>query len=198
MQAEPDHSSETPAPTPPPGSGRDPESARPPKPIAELLEVADFPRSALGEWVDIGGYVGVVADVVNQSLKVRSPDGVTKSFNANGLRRIYGRMIPPEPPPSLRDWPPPSHSVVREKPEPPAPEPKPQPVTIEPDFTKPVQKIADLVKRPDYPQSILGEHVLIGEYTGVVVQIVNRSLKVRSPAEITRSYNADALRKLYG
>jgi hypothetical protein len=44
---------------------------------------------------------------------------------------------------------------------------------------------------------VLGEHVEIGDYTGVVVQIVNRSLKVRSRAETTRSYNADALKKLY-
>jgi hypothetical protein len=49
----------------------------------------------------------------------------------------------------------------------------------------------------DYPQSLLGEHIQVGDYVGVVVQIINRSLKVRSQAETTRSYNADALRKLH-
>jgi hypothetical protein len=175
--------------TPPAG----PASA--PTPIAELLESPDFPKSALGKWVDIGGYTGVVTDIVNQSLKVRSPEGALKSFNANGLRRIYLRVIPPEPPPSLRPSLAPSPRAA--EPEEPPAAPKPPP-TIEPDFTRPVKDIALLVTRPDYPQGILGEHVQIADYTGVVVQIVKRSLKVRSHAEITRSYNADALRKLYG
>jgi hypothetical protein len=69
---------------------------------------------------------------------------------------------------------------------------------IEPDFSKPIKKITDLVRQPGFPQSALGEHVEIAGYTGVVVQIVNRSLKVRSQTETTRSYNGDALKKLYG
>ena len=170
---------------------------RPAKLIAELLAAPDFPKAALGELVDIGGYTGVVVDIVNQSLKVRSPEGVTKSFNAHGLRRIYGprpsfapeiRNEPPIAAPSP-DHPPKLETVVAE------PE---APAIIEPDFSKPVKKIAEFVERPDYPGCVLSEHIDVNGYTGVVVQIVNRSLKVRSAAETTRSYNADALRKIFG
>src|SRR5689334_10393496 len=180
----------------------EPDYGRPLKPIAELLTDADFPQSALGEHVDIGGYTGVVTQIVKESLRVRSQDGTTKSFNAHGLRRIYGPVVRPEPPP----LPPPSTTSARhtpvpspwaEEPAPPPAAPKVEPV-VEPDFTKPVKKISEFVKRPDYPQCVLGEHVEIAGYSGVVIQIVNRSLKVRAPAEITRSYNADALRRLYG
>ena len=163
----------------------------------------DFPQSALGEFVDIGGYTGVVVEIVNQSLKVRSPERVTKSFNVNGLRRIYGPVIHPDPMPMRPPEPPRAPVPAPFKRRVPAPSPSapPPPVKVEPtvtpDFTKPVRKISDFVARPDYPQCVLGEHVEIGGYTGVVVQIISRSLKVRSTAEITRSYNADALRKLH-
>jgi hypothetical protein len=175
-----------------------PDYSRPLRAIAELLTIPDFPRSVLGEHVDIGGYVGVVTEIVNQSLRVRSPEGVTKSFNANGLRRIYGPTVPPPEPPRL------STSTTRSGPtsapweEAPAapPPPKIEPA-LEPDFTKPVKQISEFVKRSDYPRCTLGEHVEIAGYVGVVVQIVNRSLKVRAATEVTRSYNADALRRLY-
>jgi hypothetical protein len=164
----------------------------PVKPIAELVVHPGFPKSALGEHVDIGGYTGVVVELVKDSLKVRSSEGTTRSFNAHGLRRIYGPAARPEPVEQT--------SPVRNNP--PSPEePPPAPereVVAEPDFTKPVRKIADFVNRPDFPASTLGKHIEIGGYTGVVVDIVNRSLKVRSQAETTRSYNADVLRKLHG
>lgn len=168
-------------------------------PIGELLTDPAFPKNILGKCVDIGGYTGVVSEIVNQSIRVKSPEGVTKSFNANGLRRIYGpRLIPdpvtlPEASPSLK----PEKSVAWESPRPAPPEPKKAELP-EPDFTTPVLEIRELVSRPDFPQCALGKHVNIAGYVGVVVQIVNRSLKVRSQAETTRSYNADALRKLYG
>src|ERR1041385_1496245 len=145
-----------------------------PTPIAELLEAPDFPRNALGKLVDIGGYVGVVSDVINQSLKVRSPEGVTKSFNANGLRRIYIRMIPPEPPPTLFEAPPTERRMSA-----PGTSALPQPLpVIEPDFSKPPKEIADLVRVPDYPQGLLGEHVRIGDFSGVVVQIRSEERRV--------------------
>ncbi|MFO1499718.1 MAG: hypothetical protein U1G07_15215 [Verrucomicrobiota bacterium] len=152
----------------------------------------EFPKSALGEHVDIGGYAGIVVDIVNLSLKVRSLEGVTKSFNANGLRRIYGPR--PEPPPMPT---PPSSPPERTEVDSPPSKEKAEPA-LEPDFTRPVKNIASVVGQPGFPQSALGEHVDIAGYLGVVVQIVHRSLKVRSPAETTRSYNADTLRKLYG
>lgn len=168
----------------------EPDFSRPIKPLAELVSNPSFPHSALGEFTDIGGYTGVVVQVVRQSIKVRSPEGITRSFNANRLRTIYGPPPKPEPMPE----PPPASIPQRE---PSAPAIPAQPPPLEPDFTKPVRSIAELASRPDFPQSALGEHIEIGDYRGVVVQIVGRSLKVRSPAETTRSYNADALRKLH-
>jgi hypothetical protein len=199
MEHEPEpHEPMQPAPAQPQPAG-EPDFTRPVRLIAELLENPDFPKSALGELVDIGGYIGVVTDLVGLSLKVRSPDGLTKSFNANGLRRIYGRVIPPDPIPMTAEQPKPPAPAPRPRlprtQAPPPPPPPPEP-TVEPDFSKPVKKISEYVKRPDYPQCTLGEHVEIADYSGVVVQIHNRSLKVRSQAEITRSYNADALRRL--
>lgn len=178
-----------------------PDFNRPAKPVAELVAMPDFPKSALGELVDIGGYTGVVVDLVRESLKVRSQEGVTKSFNANGLRRIYGpRPEPPpapvEPPPAAAPRVPSAPRVASAPPPPPRPAPVEEP-KVEPDFTKPVKNIKDFVKRSDYPQCTLGEHIDVAGFIGVVVQIVNRSLKVRSTTEITRSYNADALRRLY-
>jgi hypothetical protein len=136
-----------------------------------------------------------VVNVVHQSLKIRAPDGTTTSYNAAGLRKLYGPRVVPEPVDS---------SWMTRSPEPPKPEtpvPLPAPkreIITEPDFNKPVRKIGELVGRPDYPKCAYGEHVEIGGYVGVVVEIVNRSLRVRSKAETTRSYNADALRRLYG
>src|SRR5262245_20089830 len=142
MQTEPENQGTTsgvrgepPAANPPPNPS--------PRPIAELLEHPDFPKSALGELVDIGRYTGVVADVVGLSLKVKSPEGATKSFNANGLRRIYGRVAPPDPIPIPEPTRRPPSVRPRERPrEEPAfaPLPPAQPPTIEPDFTKPVKK----------------------------------------------------------
>ena len=179
-----------------------PDYSRPIRPIAELLTEPDFPKCSLGEFVDIGGYTGVVVDLVNLSLKVRSPEGVTKSFNANGLRRIYGPVVRPEPsiplpePPSRPSVPKREREREPERPAPVSLAPR-VPPAVEPDFNKPVKNIKELVGRPDFPQCALGEHVDVIGYTGVVIQIIGRSLKVRSQAETTRSYNADALRKLY-
>src|SRR5262249_4755769 len=149
---------------------------RPAKAIGELLMNPGFPKSALGELVDIGGYVGTIIDVVNQSLKVRSPEGVTKSFNAGGLRQLYGPRGLPEPYPQSSEAPVPE--VRREPVSKPVVLPPKKEIIAEPDFSKPVKKIADLVRLSDYPKSALGEHVEIAGFTGVVVEIVNRSLRV--------------------
>ena len=179
------------------------DQSRPARPIADLLTDPEFPRSAMGEWVDIGGYTGVVVDVVKQSLKVKSAEGITMSFNANGLRRIYGRTLPPEPPPPIPEPPavrPPKPASVRSQQAtaPPPPQAPPPPPAIEPNFDQPVKSVKEFVGRADFPACVLGQHVEVGGYTGVVVQIINKSLKVRSRSETTRSYNADALRKLFG
>lgn len=201
MQSEADNQ---PGHPPPAGSGPvTPDFTRPLRPVTELLTDDSFPKNALGEFLDIGGYTGVVVEIVSHSLRVRSPEGVTKSFNVNGLKRIYGPRVLPEPlpvpsydrPPASRPAPAPRPASASAAPVAPAVQKE---KLLEPDFTKPVRNIHEFVRRPDYPQCVLGEHIEISGYTGVVVQIVNRSLKVRSPAETTRSYNADALRRLFG
>jgi hypothetical protein len=161
--------------------------------IAEFIAEPDFPRNTLGQVVDIGGYVGEVVNVVNQSVKVRSAEGITKSFNAGGLRKLYGpRVLPEEIPPPPVEPPKPRPQERIEKPTP------PREVIEQPDFSKPIRKIEEFTGRADYPRCVFGEHVEIAGYAGVVVEIVNRSLKVRSQAETMRSYNADVLRKLHG
>src|SRR5262245_35135557 len=72
-----------------------------PQPISEFAAREDFPQCAMGAQVDIGGYVGLVADIVHNSLKVRSPEGHTKSFNFHTLRKLYGPRIEPPAPPSF-------------------------------------------------------------------------------------------------
>ena len=131
MQAEPDQNVEKPEPARKPATVLEPDFERPITPIAELLTRPDFPKSALGEYVDIGGYAGVVVQIVNQSLKVRSPDGVTQSFNSNGLRRIYGPVIRPEPTPERGPDPAPPASPPSA---PLAPPPPQQPPSLEPEI----------------------------------------------------------------
>ncbi len=164
------------------------------KPIAEFVTRPDFPQCLLGEHVDIGGYTGVVVEIVNQSIKVRSPESTTKSFNMHGLRRLYA--------PAIR-----SEAVEVDRPEPrrasadESAETAPAPiheVITEPDFDRDVKAIRVFASRSDFPKCAFGEYVEIRGYAGVVVEIVNQSLKVRSPEGSIRSYNATGLRKLFG
>src|SRR5690242_8102150 len=147
-----------------------PDFSRAVRPISELVVEADFPKNALGEYVDVGGYAGVVIDVVHHSLKVRSPEGVTKSYNVNGLRKIYGPVVRPEPIPEAKPAPParPEPNLAPWERTPEVVVPKREVIT-EPDFTKPVKNIADWVTHPNYPKCLFGEHIEIGGYTGVVV-----------------------------
>ena len=80
-----------------------------------------------------------------------------------------------------------------------APVPAPPRVFIEePDFGLPIRPITEFVDREDFPKCAYGEHVAIAEFTGIVVELVKQSLKVRSEDGILRSYNGPILRKLYG
>lgn len=166
----------------------DPNPKLPIQPISELVADPDFPNSALGKGVDIKGYTGVIMEVVNNSIKVRSAEGNTVSYNFNTLRRLYGpRTAPPESP---ADPAPPGPPV-----------PKPQPkrdVVLEPNFDSPLVPIESLVDRPGFPGCALGVFVDLHGFTGVVVELVGHSLKVRSREGATHSYNADGLRKIYG
>ena len=154
----------------------------PVKSISELVADPTFPGSAVGARVDIKGFIGVVTGVMNNSIKVRSAEGNTVSYNFHALRRLYGPPIPPEPAPAS----------------PPAPEPQAKgPVILEPNFNAPLVPIEVLAPKTDFPACALGIFVDLHGFTGVVVELVGRSLKVRSRQGSTRSYNADGLRKIY-
>lgn len=170
----------------------EPDFSPPVKPIAELVARPDFPESILGEHVDIGGYIGVVTAIVKHSIRVRSSEGTTQSFNSYTLRRIYGPRPELEiPSPSS---PPPQSATSDERAPAAAP---PREIIEEPNFDQSVIPIATLVERRDFPKCTFGQHVDIGGYTGVVVEIVHESLKVRSPQGTSRNYNAPILRKIY-
>jgi len=171
------------------------------QPISQFTTRADYPACLLGVHIDIRGFAGVVVEIVNQSIRVLSAEGILQSFNFNRLKTLNA---PPE-----RSQPTPSPRVV-EKPKVEAAVPaevaqaepesdKPARIYIaEPDFSVPFQKIDDYAGQSDFPQCIYGKHVDIRDYTGVVVEIVRGSLKVQSTDGVIRSYNAGVLKKLYG
>jgi len=163
----------------------DPKPELPVKPISDLVADPEFPNSAVGSQVDIKGFIGVVAGVINNSIKVRSAEGNTVSYNFHALRRLYGQPNPPDPAPPIAE-----------------PEAK-GPVIREPDFNVPLDfnasmvPIETLASKSDFPACSLGIFVDLHGFTGIVVALVGRSLKVRSREGATRSYNADGLRKIY-
>ena len=160
----------------------------PTKPISELVTDPDFPNSAVGEMVNINGYTGVIAEVVNNSIKVRSTEGKTASYNFHTLRRLYSpRPVPAASPAE----PAPASSPVAQ------PKPKSE-VIQEPNFRSPLVPIESLVHRPDFPGCAFGEFVDLHGFSGVVVELIGHSLKIRSPEGATRRYNGDGLRKIYG
>ncbi len=156
--------------------------------ISELVTEPDFPNSAVGKKVDIKGYTGVIVGVVRNSIKVRSAEGNTVSYNFHALRRLYGpRNAPVESPAEQA----PRSSLV------PPPQAKRE-VILNPNFRSPLVPIESLVHRPDYPGCTFGVFIDLHGFAGVVVELVGRSLKVRSREGFTRSYNGDGLRKIYG
>ncbi|MGO8674901.1 MAG: hypothetical protein ACLQVX_03395 [Limisphaerales bacterium] len=164
----------------------------PAKLISELVADPGFPKSAVGEKVDIKGFIGVVVDVVNNSIKVRSEAGNTVSYNFNALRRIYGPRTAPENEPIAQA---PASSTA---PQPQKEAERKRNFIAEPNFNSPLVPIERLVHRPDFPGCALGLFVDLHGFAGVVVELVGHSLKVRSQQGSTHSYNADGLRKLYG
>ena len=160
----------------------DPKAEPPVRPISDLVADPEFPSSAVGARVDIKGFIGVVAGVVNNSIKVRSTEGNTVSYNFHALRRLYGPRIATE-----------TASA-----DPPVPEAQAKgPVILEPDFNGPLVPIEALAAKSDFPACALGIFVDLHGFTGVVVALVGGSLKIRSREGATHSYNADGLRKLY-
>jgi hypothetical protein len=159
----------------------------PAKFISELVADPGFPNSAVGESVDIKGYTGVIVEVARNSIKVRSAEGNTMSYNFHTLRKLYGpRIAPLEPPaqPAPAGLPVPPPHAARQ-------------VILEPNFHSPVVPIESLAHRPDFPSCAFGVFIDFHGFTGVVVELVGGSLRVRSREGSTCSYNADGLRKIY-
>jgi len=148
-------------------------------PIAEVVSRPDFPHSAVGEFVDIAGFTGVIVEVIQNSIRIASPEGFTRRFNHHRLRELYGPRPEPDPIPAPA--------------EPPA-----QPVEIQDlNFDREARPIRDYFERPHYPQCLVGELVDVGGYVGVVVSVENDSIKVRSRQGTSRKYNAAILPKLH-
>ena len=59
------------------------------KPISELIAQENFPAGALGRFVEVNGYSGVVVQILNHSLKIRSREGTSRRYNADTLRRLH-------------------------------------------------------------------------------------------------------------
>ena len=170
-----------------------------PQPIGQWTERADFPQCALGAYVSIHGFAGVLVEIINQSIKVQSPDGKSQRFNAYRLKTLFAPPDRTKPAPETlsmeRPKPVAERPPVDDEPE---PEPPPRMHITNPDFTAEVRAIRTYASQPGFPQSVYGKHVDIPGYQGVVVEIVKGSLRVQSPTGTIRSYNVDALKKLYG
>ena len=156
----------------------------PAKPIAEVAAREDFPESAVGQHVDFGGLTGIVTSVVHNSIKVRLPEGNTRSFNFHTLKKIYAPRPEPEP-------------VAPPTPEPP-PVPREEQEIEEPQFEAPIKPITEFMASFDFPENAYGHHVDVGGFTGVVVYVKAPSLKIRSREGISRKYNSEILRKVHG
>lgn len=167
--------------------------------ITEFAGRTDFPKCTLGEFVNIGGFTGMVVEIVKQSLKVRSQEGSTRTFNSNGLKKLYAPALPPEPEeissPSVSISP---SVTIENEPTPAASAEPARRVITEPDFNQPLKAIRVFASAADFPECAFGKYVDVRGYEGVVVEIVGGSLKIKSTDGMTRSYNAVGLRKLYG
>ena len=90
----------------------DPDTSETPQPIGVLAVRPDFPQCALGALVDFQGFIGIVTEIVNQSIRVRSSEGITQRFNTQRLKTLFA---PPEhikPAPSARPVPPPDADSI--------------------------------------------------------------------------------------
>src|SRR5436190_9229103 len=123
---------------------------KPLKPIAELVSRPDFPESAVGEFVDIGGYTGEVVGIVHNAIRVKAPEGATRGFNIHVLRKLYGPRLEEPPPPPL--------SAPAEEPDQAETQAAAPPQIAEPNFEQEVKLISHLVSRADFPECALGQH----------------------------------------
>lgn len=179
----------------------EPDYSQPPRPIAEFAGRADFPKCALGEYLDIAGYAGVLVEIVNQSIRVKSPEGILQNFNIQRLRTIHAPVVRPEPLPTPMAVEPPVKKPTKAKPAAAAEEVEeapPREYIAEPDYAQPIKPIRAFAGQADFPKCAYGAYVDIAGFSGVVVEIVKQSIKVLPQDGTTRSFNTAVLRKLYG
>ncbi len=196
----PPHDSTPPA--APPSGPVVPDFSGTPVPIGQLTEHPEWPLNALGTFVTIHGFEGVVVDIIGQSIKVLSSERITQRFNANRLKTLFA---PPDRSKPVSSYEPPKPVAAPvQVPVATATEPESEPELpkrihiTEPDFTQELRAIRTYAAENDFPQCAYGKHVDISGFSGVVVEIVRGSLKVLDQEGTLRSYNAVALRKLYG
>lgn len=68
----------------------DPDFTAPVKPIGEYAGRPDFPKCAYGKHVEIPGYIGVVIEILKDTIKVQAESGGIRRFNGPVLRKLYG------------------------------------------------------------------------------------------------------------
>jgi hypothetical protein len=68
---------------------------------------------------------------------------------------------------------------------------------IVPDFSGPAVPIGQLTELPDWPRCALGTHVSIHGFEGVVMEIINQSIRVVSADRISQRFNANRLKMLF-
>jgi hypothetical protein len=168
-----------------------PDFSGPAAPISEWVARPDFPRCALGAFVSIHGFTGVVVEIMGASFRVVSEEGVKQRFNGDRLRSLFAPRDRTKPKAAARRAP----SV---KPPPAAEEVPVRNHITDPDFTAPVRPIVDYANQPDFPACAFGKHIELPDYTGVVVEIVNDSLRVQAAGGGIRRFNGAVLKKLFG
>lgn len=166
-----------------------------PDPIADWIQRPDFPRCALGAYVSIRGFEGVVVEIIGQSMRVLSVDGIKQRFNGARLKTLFAPRKRPKPTPKPKAPRVAKKTVPDDEEEDEAP---PREYIADPDFTAPVSAIGEYANQPDFPKCAYGKHVSIAEYIGVVVEIVKDSMRVQCSSGAIRRFNAPVLKKLYG
>jgi hypothetical protein len=165
-------------------------------PIADWVQKPDFPRCALGAFVNIHGFEGVVIEITGKSLRIISKDGIRQRFNGDRLKTLFAPRELPKPEPKRQA--PRAKKPVEPDEEPDEEDVKPAREYIEkPDFNAPVIEIGEYVDQPDFPRCAYGKHVSIGEYVGVVVEVVKHSVRVQCSSGGIRRFNAPVLKKIY-
>ena len=162
-----------------------------PQSIAEWTQRPGFPNCVLGAYVSIRDFDGVVVEIIGQSLRIVSPDGIKQRFNGDRLKTLFAPRDRTKP------------KAAANKPRPtektPSADPESERVHItEPDFSAPIRAIRVYASKPTFPKCAYGKHVDIPGYTGVVVEIVKDSLRVQAETGGIRRFNSGVLKKLYG